>query len=537
MTQSDASGHTLGPAAMALRGWERWARWLLVMCFGAGLAAYGVISWRWPVIHDTSVIHYVTFLRQQGWAPYRQIGDMNMPGAYLFDGWALSVFGVQDIGWRLYDFSLCAIAMVAMWVVGRRYDWLAGFVAGATFVMVHASEGPLSAGQRDQLIAVLLVVAFAFCLEGVRRGSAWMMGPFGLLCGLAASVKPTFVLVGPAVLCVVWMELRRRGVRFGRYALWALCGAGAATGIVVLFLVRYQALRAFLTALLEVLPHYATVGAASWSYLLGHTLPMPLFVYLGLAVMAALLDRNWGDWEARVLLVGVAAGLLNFYGQHKGFGQHRYTTVAFGVLWGTIQVFRSLQGRGQHPGYGRWAAGAALVFAVAVNLPRDVQWAMRSQKTDVFATTLEGDLRAIGVGRLQGQVQCLDVVDGCLKALFDLRIVQSTGSTGDLLLFLPSASPVIDAARAKFMGEMQWSAPEYFVLTNQAFVGERSFAKVNTWPDFAEFLSRDYQLVIQREFGPQGMSSHPGADPGEKAYRILQKHSSGAGSSGVSSFW
>src|SRR5579875_1235195 len=86
--------------------WIPSVRFTLLLAFASATFAYLVISWRWPLMWDMQVMHYVSFLIDRGWAPYRQIGDMNMPGAYLFEGWALHLFGSTDLGWRLYDFSL-----------------------------------------------------------------------------------------------------------------------------------------------------------------------------------------------------------------------------------------------------------------------------------------------------------------------------------------------------------------------------------------------------------------------------------------------
>ena len=120
------------------------------------------MSWHWPLLHDTTVIQSVSFLIDKGWAPYRQIGDMNMPGAYLFEGWALHLFGSSDMWWRLYDFSLSAFMMMAMISIGRRYDWLAGFVANGHRLAVQREFGgsvpTLHPGQNSNVQAYRILV-------------------------------------------------------------------------------------------------------------------------------------------------------------------------------------------------------------------------------------------------------------------------------------------------------------------------------------------------------------------------------------------
>ena len=93
---------------------------------------YFLWSWRWPLVGDASLIHYIGFLIQRGWAPYRQLGDMNMPGSYLIEIAAMHVFGMGDLAWRLFDFTLLILASAAFFVVTRS--------PGAPFVTASSSR-------------------------------------------------------------------------------------------------------------------------------------------------------------------------------------------------------------------------------------------------------------------------------------------------------------------------------------------------------------------------------------------------------------
>ena len=108
-----------------------------------------------------------------GWAPYRQIGDMNMPGAYMFEHWALLVVRpVHRPGLAAGGISPCCAALAC------RHDLaistkvrLAGSRAcvRGRFILTHAAEGPQNAGQREQVMAVLMIAGTALLFEGVRR--------------------------------------------------------------------------------------------------------------------------------------------------------------------------------------------------------------------------------------------------------------------------------------------------------------------------------------------------------------------------------
>ena len=489
----------------------------VILAFCAGILAYIITSWHWPLIWDMQVIHYVSFLIDRGWAPYRQIGDMNMPGAYLVEGWALHFFGSSDLGWRLYDFTLSGVLIAAMIAIARRYDWLAGLVAGGTFMLTHGAEGPRNAGQRDQVMAVALMAGYAFCFEALRRRKTWPMLFFGLAVALAAAIKPTLALAGPLLLALAVVELRREKVPVGRYVLWSLGGFAAVAVIVVGFLLRHGSMRAFIFLFTGIFPHYLTLAEASWPHLLKTTLQPPILLYFLCAVAVAFLHRAWRNWEQRALLLGIALGAINYYGQRKGFFQHRYTMTVFVVLWASIQIFLALRARGP----ARWIASGGLAMIVLFYVPRNVYWMRTWPSHDEFSATLERDLEILGPQRLQNNVQCLDIVDGCLNALYHLKIVQSTGSTGDLLLFQPVDSPIVEAAREAFANTIRSNPPAVFVLGNWQFGAHRTFHKIEAWPAFASFLKGQYIEVNERQFRePNAPASQGGPGSNDAAYRI-----------------
>lgn len=505
---------------------NRFLRWTLIAVFSLSLIYYGVSSWRWPLIWDMQVLHYVSFLMDHGWAPYRQIGDMNMPGAYLFEHWALHVFGSSDPGWRLWDFTLCAVLAGGMLAISRPYDWLAGVVAAGVFILTHAAEGPQNAGQREQVMAVLMIAGTALLFEAVRQRRAWLMFPFGLFTAMAGSVKPTVALFGPVVLFVALLQLRRAGVRRGAYAGFAIAGFVTACVVVLHFLIGHDSLRAFGTLLTQVIPHYAGTNQLGWGRLLSIMLQLSVFVYAACAVLAYALnpERVW-NWEQAVLLLGVLFGVASYLGQRKGFIQHRYPLTAFVLLWASLQIVLALRAS---TSASRWTAALALLLLVGFYVPRNLYWIHSQVGHDDFSSSLETDLRQLGPDNLQHKIQCLDIVDGCLNALFHLQIVQSTGSTGDLLLFLPVAAPEVERARSAFWNEILRIVPEVYVLVNWQFGTERrTFAKLDAWPAFANYLQSQYVLVRQMNFprGEKPFSAGAG-DSNVPAYRLYVRRDS-----------
>jgi len=78
---------------------------------------YFLWSWHWPLVGDASLIHYIAFLIERGWAPYRDLGDMNMPGSYLIELAAMHLLGPGALAWRLFDFTLLAAATAAFFSI------------------------------------------------------------------------------------------------------------------------------------------------------------------------------------------------------------------------------------------------------------------------------------------------------------------------------------------------------------------------------------------------------------------------------------
>lgn len=485
----------------------------------AGSVEYVLLSLHAPMIWDTPIMRYVNFLMDHGMEPYRQIGDLNMPGAYLAERWVTWIFGQSDLGCRIYEFfEMAVLAAAAIIVAGRRL-WFGGLYAGGFFVAMHASEGPLLATERDELVMVLVVVAFAFLFESIRRKSPLLIAPFGAALGMAASVKPTVAPLEVLLLLMAVVELRRSGDRWLRYVAWALAGTAIIASVVMGFLLRHHAVRPLLALIGTTLPSYAGLNHPGFMRMAQGALPMTVLLIAPLGVAAILSMRLWRDWEDRALALGAAMGLFSYFIQGKGFVYHRYLFLMFLLLCFGKAFAAAMRADGEKPR----AIGAAGVLAtLLLVLPYYaflVPYAQRSgAAVNELTAALESDLTRLGGDKLQGQVQCFDLVGGCLNALYHLRLVQRTGSTGDMIYFSPTESPEVRAARKGYWDATRRDPPEVVVLGNEWFQGEhRSFSKVDAWPALASYLQENYALAVTRTFSSEGANA---ADPDAPAYRI-----------------
>lgn len=492
----------------------------LLSLLAAGLALYVFRSLHWPIMWDTAVMHYVRLLMSHGQQPYAQITDMNMPGTYLFEGLGMRLFGAGDLAWRLYDFFLLAVLTIASISIARPYDWFAGALAGGLFALIHGSDGPMNSVERDEVMTVLLLVAYAFLFRALRRGQPAFLALFALFAGLAASVKPTVMPLAIALFGLAVLVARRHRLPMLPVVGWSLLGFAVATAIVLGFLLRHQALGGFVYILRDVLPHYAGVDPAPLGRIAYRLLPPAIVLLLPAGVFLSFRQPTWVRWERWSILLGAAFGAFSFLLQRKGYFYHRYTVLAFVLLWLSVELSGALR-ESLIPA--RVAVATLLCITLFV-VPLFSYRIARTPSQDTYATLatyLERDLTGLGGNQLQHQVECLDLVFGCLSALYHLGLVGNTSSTGDLLYFLPSDAPVVLHYRNLFWQSLQTRPPNIIVLSNEWYSEKDTFNKINAWPEFARYLDNHYTVAIQRTFGPDGPPlpiSPP--DPRQPSYRI-----------------
>lgn len=486
-------------------------RILMIAILGAAAIALVTLTYRWPLVWDAQVFHYIDFLLQSGFAPYRDILDINMPGTYILEGWAIHLFGGGDLAWRVYDFTLLGVLTLAMIVVAVPYDWLAGLFAGVMFALVHANNGPWNSVERDEIMTVLIMVGYAFMFEGLRRRKPWLLLAFGLSLGIASTIKPTVALLGVAVAAMAMWNVRKKRDSIAPYLSYAIAGAAIAGGGALSFLLRNHAIHAFIEVTGDLIPFYASLDHATLRTMV-HYLPKQVeLAMLPFVLAVAFVDRQWKNWERWALLVGAAFGVLSYFIQGKGYEYHKYPFTAFALLWMAIESTLAMR----TAGWKRWTGVAGLTAGVLLGAPTYLRHIHDLHADSDFTISLQSDLAHMGVSQLQRQVQCMDLVQGCYTALYHLKVVQSTGMMGDMLLFTTDQSPVVDYYRDKYWKELTSNSPAVIVITNEWFGHLPSFNKLNQWPRFSSYLEDNYQLVVARHFDREA----------DHAYRIYVRKS------------
>ncbi|MGC1871621.1 MAG: hypothetical protein WA700_11740 [Acidobacteriaceae bacterium] len=454
-------------------------------------------TWHWSFVGDEAFIRYVNFLMHHGMAPYRDIVDINMPGAYAVDWLVVHLFGSGSLAWRIFDFTLMGLATLAALAIAWPYDWFAGIYAGVLFMLIHGRDGVAQAGERDLTMSVLLLAAVAL-LFYARRNNNWVATAFfGLLCGCASIIKPTVIPLGFVLLLMLIIDRRRTRLPILVHAIAGLAGLLIPLLLTFLFLVRQHAVHAFLYTLRSLLPYHASIGRLPMSYFLWHSFASELVPIVLVWLALAVLQKDRRSWERGVLLVCLCFGLVSLIVQGKGFPYHRYPSEAFLLLLAGIDFTVALQLRGKLQALGLVGLGLGVLVLAPIST---IKAARYQGKTPATSTMLQADLNRLGGRTLSGNIQCIDTVGGCILTLNRMQLVQSTGFLYDCYLFAPKPSPVQEDYRARFWRELQAHPPKVFVVTDRLCMNVRgsSFDKLEQWLRFDAYLRADYTLEVQR---------------------------------------
>jgi hypothetical protein len=452
----------------------------------------------WGVAQDSPLIHYVVFLAAHGFAPYRDIVEMNMPGAYMTDWAVMHLLGPGDIAWRSYDLLLMLIASLAAWSILRPWGRFPAYFAALLTPIYHIGNGRTNVGQRDYCMAVLLLVGYAFLFYGLRNRRAWPMAILAMSFGWAAAIKPTVVPFAAVPLLLAIIALRRRRMSMVPYIAWALAGAVVPVLIVAAFLHHYHAGPPFLELLRGLAPYHRGNGNLALYRLLLRWIPW-VFYPLGVAflVVAIPWPRN-RRFEFAALLAALLFGIASYIYQGKGWNYHDSTAMLFLiVLTAALSASR-----------GQKTAAIALTCAALLPMARTTYLQVRHGHTifTMFRDSLTADVVALGGPALSGHLQCLDWNEGCIEVLYRQRIVQSTGFIYDFYLFPSHPAPVTVALQQRFLTTVESTPPKYIILTSSDWPDEQGFAKLDRWPAFKQWLDAHYVLQIAKH--PEGRTAY-----------------------------
>jgi hypothetical protein len=487
---------------------------------------------------DAALMHYIVFLMDHGMAPYRDIIDPNMPTTLLIQGAVVHSFGGGSLAWRLFDFGLVGACGVAMIAICRPYGWFAGVFAGSLLALIHGRDGFIQLGQRDLIMTVFLMMGYASLFEGMRadangRIKPWMMALFGICCGVAGTIKPPLLLLTPVILILAAVVLKRRGRPFVSSVVWGLGGGLVPLVAVYAYLLHRHVVRAFLETLFNLIPYFALLFRRSLTHLVVHSISSVMLPVVVIWLAVVLMQKRWMTWERGALLVGAGFGLVSFYVQGKGYPYHRYPSEAFLLLLAGIDFVTVLRMKpwDQQRTLHRLALAGVVVGVVIVGGGSTMHALGQDWRNQEFDTLLRADLNERGGDRLEGQVQCLDMADGCITALYNMKLTQATGFLYDCYMLSSQTGVERERYREAFWQEMMRVRPRIFVVSSkncELWPAKESYdyAKLGRWPKFDDYLKENYRLEVDR-IPPDMVNS--GSGPSKPlGYRLYVRNEGGS---------
>jgi hypothetical protein len=499
------------------------ARWNFLRSVLLGLLLFYVLlsiagSRRWGLTHDLYLMHYAVFLMQHGFAPYRDIIEMNMPVSYMVEWLAMTAFGPGDLGMRLFDLCMLAIASGSAAYLALSRGRFAAALAALLVAIVHLAGGTPVMGQRDFFLAVFLLLGTACLVFAIRRAQPWAMAAFAIFYGFAAGIKP-FVFPLPFLLLIwICVLLPRRGVRSLPYVLCSFAGALLPTLLIAGFLHHFGVRRDFFSILRGLAVYHRNTGnlplhSLVFSWLPWTFAPLAIFVPLLIFLLPAAARTSvqtqtsspW-SWEDTLLVALTAFGIVSYIYQGKGWHYQATTALMFLATLAARLIATTL--RSAAPLRTITAAIACLVLLLPAGYTT-VSIFRHPWTTLPLDVALRHDLVDFGgAEQLNGRVQCLDWNYVCIGSLYQLRILPSTGFLYDFYLFPAHPSPVTDDLQRRFLSQVQSDPPRIFILTSHDWPDFQGFAKLDRWPLFRDWMNHNYVLFADR---------HP---PDHFAYRI-----------------
>jgi hypothetical protein len=475
---------------------DRLARlgWVPAAGLAVVVAGVGWISLPWPLIHDAPIMHYIAWRIGEGAVPYRDLFDMNLPGAYLLHLAVLRTLGADDAAWRAFDLGWLGLGSALVAALAAPWGRLASAGGALFFAAYHLGGGAWQAGQRDFLLCpFLLAAALGVARWGERRGLVTLLLG-GAALGAGMTIKPHVGLFAGALgLLVLLAPGQPARARWGAAAAFAASVAVAPVAVLI-WLGAIGALEPWREIVFGYLvPLYSRLGrSASWRVYRWSLWP-PLGVALALSLGHALHARRV-TFRHAVVAAGLGYGLLHYVGQGKGWEYHLYPLATFVAVLLFSEVDAMLRAS-------RWLVGVPLLASLAAAVvvlgttgatTASAEWIWDKERTVRLLTADLGQRVRRG-----DTVQVLDTTDGGIHALLRLRLEEPTRFLYDFHFFHDVEHPTIRALRAEFLSGLDLRPPRYIVVFRTGWP-TGGYERLERFPELARRLETGYVVDVRR---------------------------------------
>jgi len=481
-------------------------------------------SLSWPLLLDMPYFHYVAFLIDHGYVPYRDIYDINGPGTFLHHYLILKVFGSSDFGFRLYSIILTVVTSYLLYLVvtsptvgypskesTSNYVFTckpsrqAGIAAFLVLLAVTLSYGFSFAVERDYSIMPLILGALylEYCIgdRGYNQSIKTLL--IGSLIGLAASIKLHSLLLIPIL---AFFSDGNTLLKFRRMIL--LCLGGVISWMPFFaYLYLNHSIPAFIFVTTKLIPLYSSCEAMGVFIMILlfsiFSIIVLSFLYLlfiseniDLAVTASKV-RSCPNYQA--LLIGLVYGAFHFIVQNKGFDYHLYPFIVF-VIGLMSLIFFDIGGGGDRLTYHLcwWCfIGCFISFPLQYYYRLNLG-AYERTYTDVRDYILRNSEK-------HDKILVLGQSDAFQRAQLSTGRLLATKHPNDVFLLYFPEDPTVKELRKEFMADLRDSKPKLILIPDNSWWNR---TKCSNFPEFMSYLDEAYTL--DRNFTNAGFFGYNG---------------------------
>jgi len=486
-------------------------------------------SLRWRVVHDAPVLMFVSrCVDSLGLVPYRDVFDMNPPGAMLAYIPVARVAASCDLCFRLIDLGCLAVILVFIATAMKPFGRSPAITAPALFGLAYLGFGENQSLQRDFLAILPIAFALAVALrdepdsrEVLPGGRAFLIG---LAIGAACLFKPNCLIAAPVLLAPVlasgFRNRARWWARFTKLSGLALAGFVVLPVLSALYLWRVGGLRAFVGIVRNYWPLYAELDglgrriagehAGMERLMAGFGPPARVWPWFLLALLGGIVALRGGLLSSplrlrfRTLVALVPAFWIYVVVAGKFWKYHWFPAILAACLLASLATLEPRDE--ERVGWVRFRVIALLLPAIVLGLPADLRAGglamaplepVKGGRVAFVETFLRSNLRP------GDRVQALDVTEGVLHGMLRAGATPATRFVYDFHFYHHVSNPYIQGLRREFVEQLEKKSPRFVVqipsLPSGAGWSPSGEDCGGGFPELEKILSERYREVSRFE--------------------------------------
>lgn len=495
---------------------------IVLIPFAVLLLLVAGFSLGWPMFVDSPILVYVGYLMaEHGLLPYRDIFDMNTPGAHLFNFLLVTTLGQGRLAFRVADLACLAAVAAATWTFMRRLGRQAAICAAVLFGLSYLAHGPYFSLQREFLLLVPVSLSILVAAAPGSLRPPWRSFLAALCLGVAATIKPHAAIVLPVILLYLGGRHdpagtgappgRRRGLTL---LLPAACGFAAPLLGVWLFLAATGSLGPFLEIARSYWPLYTRLSTSHQTiggvdrliYLIrgfsrfggpGALWLVPAALGLSFSLHASRPDRE--KKRLVLLLAGCAVAFALFPVFAGQFWEYHYLPLTyFLILLGSASLAPLAPGSKTGP---KTLALSALLLVALFRAHPPLEFLTQITSGDLYNPRLEKAEEIAGYlkPRLEpgDTVQPLDWTGGAVHGMLQSEAPLATRFLYDFHFYHHVSSPYIRALRSRFISEFDAAQPRFVVEIESEKPWVWGYDTTREFPELRRRLLARYRKALQ----------------------------------------